>query len=649
MNRIRVLSPLFANQIAAGEVVERPASVVKELVENSIDAGATFITVEIENGGIDLIRVIDNGSGIPSEDCETAFLRHATSKIAAADDISHIHTLGFRGEALASIASVADVTLITRTEDAESGMQVRMDNGALLERRACAAAKGTTLEVRDLFAKTPARLKFLKNTRTEAGYIGDYISRMIMALPSIAFHYMNNGKTVYQTYGDGNLRNAVFCIYGSSVLAHLKDVFLDDGYLRITGYIGDAELARPNHLQQSIYLNERYIRSASISNAILRAYDTRLMSGRFPFAVLNLRIATTEVDVNVHPTKMEVRFADDRRVTSSVYSACVRALEVPVNQREAMPAYTDPVSVQHDLGEATALAKYTSVIKEKSAPSLPTDSLPRPMIKWSDDDIGSRRRDPVLCEPTLYHPRVPMPTQTTTDARANEIHVSGIQTSLSGIDEPSTAEALAPAAVDDGADVRKIFAQSPYRIVGAVFAGYWIVEQGDTLFLIDLHAAHERRLYERLISRDIVPVSQPLLVPEAVRLTPGSEALLDTYRQQLEEIGFLFQVDDASECLLVTSVPVVNGVPLRLEGLFEALALLDQTGSVSRKELARRALIQASCKHAVKITEHLSQEEIACLLQEYSEHGVPMTCPHGRPVMVQLSKLDLEKMFKRVV
>ena len=373
------------------------------------------------------------------------------------------------------------------------------------------------------------------------------------------------------------------------------------------------------------------------------------MSGRFPFAVLNLRIATTEVDVNVHPTKMEVRFADDRRVTSSVYSACVRALEVPVNQREAMPAYTDPVSVQHDLGEATALAKYTSVIKEKSAPSLPTDSLPRPMIKWSDDDIGSRRRDPVLCEPTLYHPRVPMPTQTTTDARANEIHVSGIQTSLSGIDEPSTAEALAPAAVDDGADVRKIFAQSPYRIVGAVFAGYWIVEQGDTLFLIDQHAAHERRLYERLISRDIVPVSQPLLVPEAVRLTPGSEALLDTYRQQLEEIGFLFQVDDASECLLVTSVPVVNGVPLRLEGLFEALALLDQTGSVSRKELARRALIQASCKHAVKITEHLSQEEIACLLQEYSEHGVPMTCPHGRPVMVQLSKLDLEKMFKRVV
>lgn len=303
MARIRVLAPHVANQIAAGEVVERPASVVKELVENALDAGAQHITIEIENGGTDLIRVSDDGQGIPQEDCRTAFLRHATSKIAAADDLTHITTLGFRGEALASIASVSEVTLRTRTAGEEQGTLLRVAHGEVLEEAPCACVQGTTLEVRGLFANVPARLKFLKSIRTETGYVSDYVSRMIMAVPSVSFHLLNNGRTVYQSYGDGQLKNALLCVYGASVLSNLREVAFDDGYLSIAGFAGTEALARPNRLQQSFFLNGRYIRSYALSAALQRAYDTRLMTGRFPFAVLALRIAGGEVDVNVHPDK----------------------------------------------------------------------------------------------------------------------------------------------------------------------------------------------------------------------------------------------------------------------------------------------------------------------------------------------------------
>ena len=317
MARIRVLAPHVANQIAAGEVVERPASVVKELVENALDAGAQHITIEIENGGTDLIRVSDDGQGIPQEDCRTAFLRHATSKIAAADDLTHITTLGFRGEALASIASVSEVTLRTRTASEEQGTLLRVAHGEVLEEAPCACVQGTTLEVRGLFANVPARLKFLKSIRTETGYVSDYVSRMIMAVPSVSFHLLNNGRTVYQSYGDGQLKNALLCVYGASVLSNLREVAFDDGYLSIAGFAGTEALARPNRLQQSFFLNGRYIRSYALSAALQRAYDTRLMTGRFPFAVLALRIAGGEVDVNVHPTKLEVRFVDEQRVARS--------------------------------------------------------------------------------------------------------------------------------------------------------------------------------------------------------------------------------------------------------------------------------------------------------------------------------------------
>ena len=326
MAAIHVLKPQVANQIAAGEVVERPASVVKELVENAIDAGATAITVQIENGGMRSITVTDNGCGIAREDCKNAFLRHATSKITTADDLSHVLTLGFRGEALASIASVSRVTMLTRQKDSEVGTLLLIDNGTVLREEDSSCVFGTSFTVEELFASVPARLKFLKSVRTEAGYIGDYIGKMILAKPEISFRYEADGKTVYETYGDGDLMNAVYCVYGSTVAEKLVPVDYDNGYMHVSGYLGLPEISRKNRAFQTLFINGRSIRSISVSSAVMQAYDTRLMIGRFPFFVLNLKLAPQEVDVNVHPTKAEVRFADENRVFMSVSAASKLAL-----------------------------------------------------------------------------------------------------------------------------------------------------------------------------------------------------------------------------------------------------------------------------------------------------------------------------------
>ena len=304
MKRIKVLSQLTANQIAAGEVVERPASVVKELVENALDAGASAITIETKGGGLESIRVTDNGCGIPAEDVETAFLRHATSKISTADDLSHIETLGFRGEALASIAAVSHVTLKTCTAEEEAGTLLRVSGGEVKENHATGTPQGTAIEVENLFFNVPARLKFIKSARAESAYISDYISRMLMARADVAFKLVQNGKTVFQSAGDTNLQDAIYCVYGADMLPHLRELFYDDGYVRLSGFIATEQAARSNRNAQSFFINARYIKSQKLSFALQRAYDMRLMVGKFPFAVLSLAISPNEIDVNGHPNKL---------------------------------------------------------------------------------------------------------------------------------------------------------------------------------------------------------------------------------------------------------------------------------------------------------------------------------------------------------
>lgn len=328
--RIQVLSKHTANQIAAGEVVERPASIVKELVENSIDAGSTAITIEINGGGIDYIKITDNGSGILSEDVPTAFLRHATSKISSADDLGHISTLGFRGEALSSIAAVSLLTMRTRTKGSESGTEIHIEGGDIKECAECGCAEGTAIEVRNVFYNVPARLKFLKSQRAEGAAISDYAARAIMGNPGVSIKLLNNGKVIYHSPGDGQLRSAIFCIYGGEVLPHIKEVDYDDGRFRITGYVGTESISRPNRQQQSLYINSRYVRSQQISYGVQRAFDTRIMVGKFPFYVLDIGVNYEDVDVNVHPNKMEVRFKDEQGAVRAATIATRMALGDPV-------------------------------------------------------------------------------------------------------------------------------------------------------------------------------------------------------------------------------------------------------------------------------------------------------------------------------
>lgn len=618
MPRIHVLSPHIANQIAAGEVVERPASVVKELIENALDAGATDIVVEIENGGTDLIRVSDNGHGIPHEDCRTAFLRHATSKIATSEDLSHILTLGFRGEALASIAAVSEVLLRTRTDAEEQGTLLRVEAGQVREEAACACARGTTVEVRNLFANVPARLKFLKSVRTESGYVSDYVSRMIMAVPGVSFHLTNNGKTVYRSFGDGQLKNAILCVYGSSILPNLRLVAFDDGYLAISGFIGTEALSRPNRLQQSFFLNGRYIRSFSLSAALQRAFDTKLMSGRFPFAVLCMRIAGGEVDVNVHPTKLEVRFVDEQRVVRSVTAACHRALLDEVTGGQA----------DRCTNEANA------------------DARAEPARTMAPADTPARRLPPV---PELRRPMRAAALPIRESYGADTYSSRSFRTAMPTVDARMNGTAKQPEVTRaKSASAQLLLPDEPFTVVGVAFLTYWLVQQGENLFLIDQHAAHERRLYEMFMRRQLQSVAQPLLAPQPTVMSPLELETLELNREALEELGFAFDFR-SDGVLLLTSVPQVLGEPLTERFLHDALEQLSAVGRTSAAELRRERIIQSACKHAVKAGEPITEEEISALLLDFAREGIPMTCPHGRPVMIRLTKREIEKLFKRVL
>ncbi len=592
MQRVHVLPPRIANQIAAGEVVERPSSVVKELVENAIDAGATAITIEIENGGIDRIRIVDNGSGIANEDCETVFLRHATSKISNANELAAIRSLGFRGEALASIAAVSHVVLQTQTEEDELGSIVRYEGGDLIEHKRFAGTRGTSVEVKNLFYNVPARLKFLKSSRAESAAIGDYAARLILSAPQIAVHYVNGGKTVYRSAGNGSALDALICVYGANVERQICPVSFDDGYLKITGYVGVPDLSRANRSGQTILLNGRIIRSAALSNALSRAFDTRVLVGRFPFAVLYLNIAFSEVDVNVHPAKLEVRFVDEQRVMRSVVVACSEAL---------IRSYVPTIEHMKEREDA-----YSTPLFEKRQETQRTD-LRAPMRQ----PYATLRESGQAGLPHVPSYRLPVREQ---DARS-----------------PS-AEPLA----------------EPYHVIGCAFDTYWYVQQGESVYCIDQHAAHERFLYDALMARSAAVVSQTLFLPEEVKLLPSESDTFSVNRGELERFGFVFS-DEGETAVTLLAVPQVKGVALKGAFLHDVLEFLSGSGEARPNDWFQDALAQTACKHAVKAGEQLTREEIVTMLDKLRERDTLLTCPHGRPVAVRFTKTDIEKMFKRVL
>ncbi len=643
MKRIKVLSTLVSNQIAAGEVIERPASVVKELVENAIDAMSKSVTVETTGGGIEYIRVADNGGGINADDVRTAFMRHATSKISESTDLERIATLGFRGEALASIASVARVSIKTRIHGNDYGTLFVIEGGEEKEFSQCGCPEGTTVEIRDLFFNVPARLKFLKNPRSESAYIADYIARMIMARPNVAFTLIQNGNTVYKSAGDGNLFNAIYAVYGSGVIDNLRRLSYDDGYIKITGYVGTETLSQSTRAKQSFVVNGRYIKSQKLSYAVQRAFETRIMKGKFPFIVLNIAISSHEIDVNVHPNKLDVRFKNEERVCNSVTKTVLAAL---VNTGIA-DANIEKTSIKTAINEASSAKVQTSKIVGHS-----TDTASNSRIFKEDERIIwgnmlSAERPSTLSEYSVSNLRACYSSESNRD-ELNPFPARAADMGESEETVPTVFIKKRAVSAEQTQINETLLEKEKSEVKGCLFDTYWIIEQGNTVFFLDQHAAHERKLYNEYINVPEKPKSQVLLVPQTVKLDAREYDTLINNLSELETIGFDIE-DFGAMTISVRAVPAFIDSLHIGSFISDAVAAIRSFGKKAQSELLRASLIQSACKHAIKAGQRISDEEIQALLEYYSANGAPLTCPHGRPVMVKMTKKDFEKMFKRVI
>lgn len=652
MPDIHVLSPIIANQIAAGEVVERPASVVKELVENSIDAGASCISVSIIDGGISSISITDNGCGIKADQCCDAFLRHATSKIKSTEDLACIDSLGFRGEALASIAAVSCVTLTTREKGSETGMRVCVDGGDTKFAKQIACPEGTTLKVENLFSKTPARLRFLKSPRFESGHCADYMSRMILAHPEISFRYAQDGKTIYESYGDSDLKNAIYCIYGNHIYSHLLPVAYDDGYIRVDGFVGTQEVSHANRNLESFFVNGRYIRSASLSTAVENAFLTKVMIGRYPFALIRITISPKEIDVNIHPSKTQIKFSDENRVLETVSKACSLALK---------PAIVPSISIEPRVLTAHPDKPSIPVAKIISPDPIPAMTVEKTVGKSIFTILPSSAStqesiDKSFSGQHYYAPKEPN-KQVPSYSDYREHSASYV---YNDFEKQTPAEAdtpvfrITPSVPSEKHSAPETVVQQSlpiskeYTLVGCIFNTYWIIEFDNNMYLIDQHAACERKLYEKYMGEEPGTASQNLLIPANLSLTPEDFEIAEQYRTELEKIGFRF-TKTAEFSYSVEAVPFINGKLFEADFLCEAVHLLNSSGKPITKELVYETLVFSSCKHSIKAGDRITKDEMIQLINLFIDKSIPLTCPHGRPVIIKLSKQEIEKGFKRIV
>lgn len=663
MKRITVLEPNVANKIAAGEVVERPASIVKELLENSLDAGATAVTVEIRGGGVDYIRITDNGCGIPSEDVPTAFLRHATSKLTSIEDLDSLTSFGFRGEALASIAAVSKVSMRTRTAESDCGTHIAVQGGKQTSLEPCACPTGTTIEVNELFFNVPARLKFIKSQRAEAAAITDYVSRIMLANPQVAIKLIGNGKILLQTNGSSDLANVILSIYGSGVFASLYKAEFDDGYMRISGYVGGESIARNNRLQQSVFINGRYIRSALISNAVQRAFLTRLMNHRFPFFVLNITISSREVDVNVHPNKLSVRFRDEERVSSAVTQAVSTALKgdetviiAGANLSGAARASSRPYAEERGSAHQNEIETEVRDIFKNDAPSTSAEehtSKHDIFIEYPQRPTAEFRDSGTTSVPDFDpFPHSSIQTGIGSFGGAGLLHggkSSNIEPdgeTSEGIPVYHTSAPVTKPKFSEKSEQLHIDTDQ-CRIIGTAFDTYIIVQQGEAIYYIDQHAAHERIWYEKLISGKLKFDSQLLAVPMIVSLDPVSFACVSENIERLEEFGYSIDVSNEPH-VRIDAVPNIPGAAA--DKFFrDAVDCLIENSGTTEIDLMRSRLIQMSCKRAVKAGDALDIRQLKAIVDAYSDESAPLTCPHGRPVLIRVSKTELQKLFKRII
>lgn len=627
MGNIVILDENTSNKIAAGEVVERPASIVKELVENSIDAGAGNITVEIKNGGISFIKVTDNGLGIDEDDVEIAFERHATSKIRNSDDLDSISTLGFRGEALASIASVSKVQLTTRVQRNSYGMYLEVHGGLIKDVRQTGCPVGTTFVIRDLFYNTPARFKFLKKDSTEAGYISDILNRIALGNPHISFRLLNNGSTIVHTPGNNDLLSAIFSIYGKDIANNVYEVNYCDQNVKIKGYAGKPEISRSNRNHQSIYINGRYIKSKVITSAIDEAYKTFLMKNKFAFVVLDVQINPLFVDVNVHPTKMEVRFSNEQEIFRSIYHAVNNAI---LNKADIRTVKLDEKNKDYfKLNKSTLPEiKYTqqSLIADKDTGVREEPSNIEFTNNSQKNDLPVNKLIKTEINDEKIYKKIPESQQTI--QYKNVVPVNGLP-----VEENSNEQFLSYA-----------------KLVGQIFSTYIVLEDNDNMMLIDQHAAHERLMFEKLKKKfhNNESLSQLLLTPVVIEVTHQELKFLENEKIFFDKLGFIYE-NFGNNSIILRAIPYIdNGINVK-QTFMEVVDHLMNSWNSNFNIIAEDALYTIACKAAVKANNKLDAMEIEYIMKELARIENPYTCPHGRPTIIKISKYELEKKFKRIV
>ena len=714
MKTISVLDKNTIDKIAAGEVIERPSSIVKELVENAIDAGSNAVTVEIKDGGTTLVRITDNGEGIAPSEVKKAFMRHATSKITKAEDLFGITSLGFRGEALSSIAAVCQVELITKTAGELTGVRYVIEGGEekTPEPEEIGAPEGTTFKVRNVFYNTPVRRKFLKSPQTEAGYINDLMERLALSHPEVSFKFINNNQNRLHTSGNSNLKDIIYGIYGREITANLVEVHGEAPFGTLTGYIGKPIISRGNRNYENYFINGRYIRSSIISKAIEDAYKNFMMQHKYPFTVLHFQLDGDLLDVNVHPTKMELRFSDQEGMYRLVYETVRNALvgremipdvhggkEAPapkeppkkesfpepfeVKRREAMmqekraEAKKTAATIYATPGtNATRTEAAASIVRERPNYSSSREEggfakslyeVPENLIKPTERKVDeqaemekwtSEGKNPALklqarpaTNDTTAAPSAAMETPTSAKPAEAELPPeSPIPPAVPSESEPATS-VQSPKQMDLFEE--KLLSKEhikEHRIIGQLFETYWLVEFHEKLYIIDQHAAHEKVLFERTMKslKDKEYTAQQISPPLIVSLSIKEQELLNKYMKNFETIGFEIEPFGGDEFS-------IRAVPGNLFGLAERdvfLEMLDSldkdTGRVS-EDLINEKIASMSCKAAVKGNHRLSEKEAEALIDELLTLDNPYNCPHGRPTIIAMSKYELEKKFKRIV
>ncbi len=644
MAAIRVLDKHVAELIAAGEVVERPASVVKELTENAIDAGASSVTVEIKQGGVTYLRVTDNGCGIPREEVPRAFLRHATSKVWSEEDLGSISTLGFRGEALASIAAMARVEMLTRTADALSGTRCTIEGGGEAQVEEAGCPVGTTIVVRDLFYNTPARMKFLKKDVTEGNSVAAVLDRMALSHPEVGFRFIRDGVVKLQAPGDGKLLSAVYAVYGREFASGLIEVSHSIGPLSLTGYISKPERARGSRAQQSFYINGRLVNSRACAAALEEAYKHSVMVGRFPYCVLNISLPPMQVDVNVHPAKTEVRFADERSVFDLVYYGCKTTL-----------AGLDSATAAFDRGlrqtrlavnPITAATAPTQGSQQRFAPEQYRQPAPAALGSARPTGEGQPPRPVTLPRPSataVAEPQVEMPPRLRRPQAADALS----DNRLTYRTDPSVLPLRLPAVPTRPQVVEAESVQPDFRLIGELFDTYILLEQEDSLLLVDKHAAHERLIFERLRSDTDLSRSQLLLVPLTVTLDKESYDAAVGRLEVFARLGFAAE-DFGDGALLVREAPML------LEQA-DVAALVEEIASgiaQNRRELTPAVLDDlfhsVACRSAIKAGQKNTLPELAEIIRLLEQDSALRNCPHGRPISIKLTRREVEKLFGRV-